>query len=132
MANDPDVCPFCDIIDRDETLTATNMGVAFPDAHPVSRGHTLVVPRRHVDDLFELSAYEFDAIWQLVKDVRKQLEGKHSPDGFNVGVNVGRAAGQTVAHAHIHVIPRYTGDVDDPRGGIRWLLPDKAKYLEDG
>jgi diadenosine tetraphosphate (Ap4A) HIT family hydrolase len=126
--NDSSSCPFCHRIDGDDILTSTNMGVAFPDAYPLSPGHALVVPRRHVADLFELSSYEFEAIWHLVREVRGLIAEERKPAGFNVGVNIGEAAGQTVQHAHIHVIPRYAGDVENPRGGVRWVLPERAPY----
>ena len=98
------------------------------DAFPVSPGHTLVIPRRHVADIFELTASELKDIVRLIKSVRDQIKRSRHPAGFNIGVNVGRAAGQTVMHAHVHVIPRYLGDVDDPTGGVRGVIPHKARY----
>ena len=100
-------------------MAANDFAIAFPDGFPVSDGHTLIVPRRHLSSLWDLSAGELQAIWDLVSEVRALLSSKHSPDGFNIGVNDGEAAGQTIDHAHLHIIPRYTGDVPDPRGGIR-------------
>ena len=90
-----------------------------PDAHPLTEGHTLVVPR---------SLAEQQGIWKLVAEVRERLLTSLKPDGFNIGFNDGLAAGQTVEHAHVHVIPRRTGDVPDPRGGIRWVIADNAAY----
>lgn len=116
-------CPFCERLAGGDALAGR-----LPDAYPVADGHTLVVPRRHESDLFALAPAEWDAVWQLVADVKAELEVTYSPDGFNVGVNVGAAAGQTVAHAHVHVIPRFEGDVPDPRGGVRWVIPEKAPY----
>ena len=87
-----------------------------------------MIPLKHVASLFELSATEQADLWQLVASVREQLQGEFNPDGFNVGLNDGTAAGQTVMHAHIHVVPRYVGDVADPRGGVRWIIPEKADY----
>ena len=98
------------------------------DGFPISKGHCLVVPKRHVASLFELPGDEMRDVWALVERTRKLLRKRFRPDGFNVGVNDGIAAGQTVAHAHVHLIPRYKGDVADPRGGIRWVIPAKAKY----
>lgn len=124
-------CPFCDLIARGPFTAAADHAVAFPDGFPVSRGHTLVVPRRHVADLFALPDEDLAAVWRLVGDVRSILldaEGSARPDGFNIGINAGAAAGQTVEHAHVHVIPRHAGDVDDPRGGIRKVIPDRARY----
>jgi diadenosine tetraphosphate (Ap4A) HIT family hydrolase len=102
--------------------------VAVPDAFPVAEGHMLVIPRRHVASLFDLSDEEQAALWRLVALVRGKLVSQLQPDGFNVGVNDGPAAGQTVMHAHVHVIPRRTGDVADPKGGVRWVVPAKAQF----
>jgi diadenosine tetraphosphate (Ap4A) HIT family hydrolase len=103
-----------------------------PDAFPVTQGHTLIVPKRHVASLFDLPDEEQVALWKLVAQVRGKLASELQPDGFNVGVNDGPAAGQTVPHAHIHLIPRRMGDVADPRGGVRWIIPNKAAYWEGG
>ena len=127
---EPD-CPFCHRIASSEPVAATEHAVAFPDGFPVSEGHTLIVPRRHVRSLWDLSPSELRDIWELVGKVRALLTSKHSPDGFNVGVNDGAAAGQTIDHAHLHIIPRYAGDVPDPRGSIRFVLPDSAKYWSE-
>ena len=102
--------------------------LAFFDRYPVSEGHALVVPFRPVLSLFELDERAQAEIWDTVRRVREILEGRFHPAGFNIGVNDGQAAGQTVPHAHVHVIPRYAGDVPDPRGGVRWVLPEKARY----
>jgi diadenosine tetraphosphate (Ap4A) HIT family hydrolase len=120
-------CPFCSL--AKERITAeTEHGLAFLDGFPISEGHTLVIPKRHVESLFELTPAEQSALWMLVAQVRSSLAVRLKPDAFNIGVNDGAAAGQTVPHAHIHVIPRRNGDVPDPRGGVRWVLPAKAKY----
>ena len=124
-------CPFCNL-EPSRIWLETSVGIALPDAFPVSGGHTLVIPRKHVASLFDLSLDEQAAIWQLVADARHQLQQRFHPDGFNIGVNDGQAAGQTVMHAHIHIIPRYSGDRDDPRGGIRWVVPSKARYWREG
>lgn len=121
-------CPFCLRIKGQDVELASAQAVAFADGFPLSPGHTLVVPRRHVANFFELNADEQSDLWRLVADVQRALAERERPHGFNVGLNVGAAAGQTVAHAHVHVIPRYTGDVADPRGGVRWVLPAKAAY----
>lgn len=123
-----DECPFCDRIGGGEFIAENDDAVAFADKFPVSQGHALVVPRSHVTSLFELPEGESDEVWRLVSVVRRILEGELAPDGFNVGLNDGEAAGQTVGHAHVHVIPRHAGDVPDPRGGVRWVFPDKAAY----
>jgi diadenosine tetraphosphate (Ap4A) HIT family hydrolase len=90
-----------------------------------------VVPTRHVSDFFELSADEQHAVWQRVAEVRQRLAQGFARAGFNVGLNAGSAAGQTVPHAHVHVIPRYDGDVTDPRGGVRWVIPGRAAWWEN-
>jgi ATP adenylyltransferase len=104
--------------------------VALLDKYPVSRGHTLIVPKRAVASIFELSKDELIACWELLTSQRDRIVKEFHPDGFNVGVNIGEAAGQTVAHAHIHLIPRYIGDNQNPRGGIRAVIPNKADYLK--
>jgi diadenosine tetraphosphate (Ap4A) HIT family hydrolase len=113
-----------------ELTAAGDLAVAFPDAFPVSPGHTLIVPRRHEPDYFALTEAEQAAMWHLVTEVRRVLDARHAPNGYNLGINAGAAAGQTVGHAHLHVIPRYAGDVEDPRGGVRWIVPRQAAYWE--
>jgi diadenosine tetraphosphate (Ap4A) HIT family hydrolase len=114
--------------ESDDLLGENGRAVAFPDAFPVSQGHALVVPRRHVESYFSLNADEQAAVWELAWAVRQQLEESLRPAGYNLGINDGFAAGQTVEHAHLHVIPRYEGDVEDPRGGVRWVIPERAAY----
>jgi len=121
-------CPFCARIAANEVRWANDHAVAFADLYPVGRGHTLVVPRRHESDLFHLDPIVRAAVWALVDEVHGDLVGDLAADGFNIGLNEGNAAGRTVDHAHVHVIPRFTGDVSDPRGGVRWVLPDHADY----
>jgi len=122
-------CPFCARVETGQFVAANELAVAFPDAFPLTDGHTLLVPRRHEPDFLALTPDEQDAILALVRDVVALLAPR-APDGYNLGVNVGAAAGQTVAHAHLHVIPRYAGDRRDPRGGIRWIIPERAAYWE--
>jgi diadenosine tetraphosphate (Ap4A) HIT family hydrolase len=104
---------------------------AIRDANPVTEGHTLVIPRRAVATWFDATHEERVAIFALVDVVRSELDARRRPDGYNVGFNVGEAAGQTVFHLHVHVIPRYHGDVDDPRGGVRHVIPSRGNYLRD-
>jgi diadenosine tetraphosphate (Ap4A) HIT family hydrolase len=123
-------CPFCNVA-QDRILVENETALALHDSFPVTEGHTLVVPRRHITSIYELEGNEYVEIWKLVARVRSLLFERIHPDGFTVGVNDGHAAGQTVPHAHIHIIPRQYGDVADPRGGIRWIIPDKAAYWQD-
>jgi diadenosine tetraphosphate (Ap4A) HIT family hydrolase len=120
-------CPFCKL-PGERIWLETDTTIAFLDGYPVTEGHALVIPKRHVASLFELPHDEMLHLWEQVAVVRRLLAEQHKPDGFNVGVNDGKAAGQTVPHAHIHVIPRRNGDVPDARGGVRWVIPAKAKY----
>jgi len=124
-------CPFCRL-EQNLIRLESGFAVAFLDGFPVTPGHTLVVPKRHVASLFDLPDEEQAAVWNLVAQVRAMLMAEQKPDGFNVGINDGTAAGQTVMHAHVHVIPRREGDVTDARGGVRWIMPSKAKYWDEG
>lgn len=119
-------CPFCQRLAGIQLENAA--ATAFPDAFPVAEGHTLVTSKRHVASLFDLPDPEQAAVWKLVAQVRAKLLAELQPDGFNIGVNDGLAAGQTVMHAHVHVIPRKAGDVADPRSGVRCVIPGKAAY----
>jgi len=109
-------------------VARNELAFAIRDSYPVTEGHTLVIPLRPVATWFEATRSEQTAILQLVDVVKKELDEKFSPDGYNVGFNAGTAAGQTVPHLHVHVIPRYEGDSDDPRGGVRHVLPDRGNY----
>ena len=120
-------CPFCRI-EISRILISNDCGMAFRDGFPISPGHTLIIPRQHVASFFDLTTEERQSLWELVATVRTNLIEEFHPDGFNVGLNDGQAAGQTVMHAHIHVIPRYKGDASDPRGGVRWIISGKAAY----
>lgn len=123
----PDNCPFCEP-DADRIWLENDVGIALWDAFPVTQGHTLVVPRQHVASIYDLPADDQAALWALVGEARQRLQDDLHPDGFNIGLNDGLAAGQTILHAHIHIIPRHKGDVSDPRGGVRWVIPDKVRY----
>ena len=105
------------------------LAFAVRDLHPVSPGHTLVIPRRVVPSWFEASPEEQHAIMALVDEVKRALDRELGADGYNVGFNAGEAAGQTVMHLHVHVIPRFRGDMDDPRGGVRHVIPSRGNYL---
>ena len=120
-------CHFCEL-PKNRIWVETSTAIAFLDGFPVSEGHALIIPKRHVPILHDLPEPELLDVWALVARVRKMMLDQYNPDGFNIGVNEGEAAGQTIGHAHVHVIPRRLGDVPDPRGGVRWVVPAKAKY----
>lgn len=128
MSSPDGACPFCERIARGDAVLESELAAAIPDAFPVSPGHTLVVPRRHEPDFFSLTHEEQGALLELARRVCDALLKQDEPDGFNIGLNAGSAAGQTVGHTHVHVIPRFHGDTADPRGGVRWVLPDRAAY----
>lgn len=120
-------CPFC-ALPAERILILADEALVIRDAFPVSPGHTLVIPRRHIGSFFELSDAERTCMVELLAQAKAELDLSFQPDGFNIGINDGAAAGQTVQHLHLHLIPRYLGDVPDPRGGVRWVMPGKAKY----
>lgn len=121
-------CPFCQPA-RGRIIFENPLVLALWDAFPVNRGHALIIPRRHVPIWFDASAEERVALMTAVDEARDLIVSRFAPDGFNIGINVGQAAGQTVFHLHVHLIPRYDGDVPDPRGGVRWVIPAKGNYL---
>jgi diadenosine tetraphosphate (Ap4A) HIT family hydrolase len=122
--NDP--CLFC----KDARGVSLQNAFAYSarDSYPTSPGHTLVIPRRHVASFFELTPEEVAACMTLITEEKRLIDAEFKPDGYNVGVNIGPAAGQSIFHVHIHLIPRYTGDVENPQGGVRHVLPKKAHY----
>jgi diadenosine tetraphosphate (Ap4A) HIT family hydrolase len=120
-------CPFC-ALPAGRIIHARESAVVIRDGFPVSPGHSLVIPKRHVSSFFEVTDDERNDLLSLLAEARDDLERQFRPAGYNIGINDGAAAGQTVPHLHIHLIPRYAGDRDDPRGGVRWVLPDKAAY----
>ncbi len=103
-------------------------GFAVWDFHPVSDGHFLVIPNRHFADYFDITSEEREDLWSLVAKGKTIVDEKHNPDGYNIGINVGKWAGQSIHHLHIHVIPRYKGDVENPKGGVRGVVPAKRHY----
>lgn len=120
-------CPFCSS-DNFRIILSNAHASAIYDGYPVSPGHCLIIPKRHIASFFEATREEQAALLDLLAEMKEILEKERNPDGFNIGINVGEAAGQTVMHLHIHLIPRYAGDQPDPRGGVRWIFPDKAAY----
>lgn len=123
-------CPFCTPT-GDAILAESAHSRAVRDRYPVALGHTLIVPLRHVSSVFELSPEEWSDLWALVRRMQSEMSGLRDADGVNVGFNHGEAAGQTVEHAHVHMIPRTRGDVADPRGGVRWVIPERVDYWSD-
>ncbi len=103
-------------------------GFAAWDRHPASPGHFLVIPYRHFPDYFDINDAEREELWRLVDEGRKMSDEKYNPDGYNIGINVGQWAGQSIPHLHIHVIPRYKGDVENPKGGVRGVIPQNRLY----
>ena len=120
-------CPFC-ALPAERVLFRNAAAVAVRDAYPVTPGHTLVIPRRHVASFFDATPLEREAMLALLDVAKQQLQAEFGPAGYNIGINDGAAAGQTIGHLHMHLIPRYPGDRPDPRGGVRWVIPDKADY----
>ncbi len=120
-------CPFCSL-PADRTVLSSANAIALRDTYPISPGHTLIVPRRHVGSFFEATTQERAELLALLDEAKRELDAQFAPAAFNIGINDGPAAGQTVPHLHIHLIPRYVGDRIDPRGGVRWIIPDKADY----
>jgi len=121
------VCPFCSF-PAQQVLIHRPLAYVKPDGYPLTKGHLLVIPRRHVSTFFQTTANERQAMMEVLDESKAFLDKKYRPDGYNIGINDGSAAGQTVMHLHIHIIPRYTGDKSDPRGGIRWIFPERAAY----
>ena len=120
-------CPFC-TLPAGRLLFRNDAAVVVRDAYPVTPGHTLVIPVRHVASFFDATPSEREAMLALLDTGKQQLQADVGPAGYNIGINDGAAAGQTIGHLHLHLIPRYPGDRPDPRGGVRWVIPDKADY----
>ena len=118
-------CVFCA---GREPVWSNDLAMAVRDSFPVSKGHTLVISRRHAPPYFEATPEERLALWEGVAAVKSLLDQELNPDGYNVGFNAGQAAGQTIAHLHIHIIPRFTGDTPNPAGGIRGVIPEKQSW----
>jgi ATP adenylyltransferase len=121
-------CPFCNPDPNQEIIAETAITFAIFDKFPVNKGHALIIPKRHCASYFDLGFKEQQACWFMVNEVKKIVENDFHPDGYNVGVNIYESAGQTIPHVHIHLIPRYTGDVENPIGGVRGVIPNKMKY----
>ena len=126
--NKPKVSPFFEKLEPKEQVGELASCFAFRDKFPVAKGHTLVIPKRKVVNYFELSFKEQSACWFLVNLITTDLQKEFNPDGFNIGINIKEAAGQTIFHCHIHIIPRFTNDVKNPHGGVRGVIPGKKEY----
>jgi diadenosine tetraphosphate (Ap4A) HIT family hydrolase len=122
-------CPLCSP-EKERIAYEAELVFAIWDGFPVSPGHALLVPKRHVATWFDGSPAEQHELMSAIGRMKAEIEKRHDPAGYNIGINSGKAAGQTVGHLHVHVIPRYEGDVEDPRGGVRWVIPEKAIYWE--
>lgn len=121
-------CVFCEGVEKDRVLYEDSTWIAIEDKYPVSKGHTLLIPKRHCTDYFGLNNVEWLSLSPTIDVIKIILDNKFHPSGYNIGVNCGKSAGQTVMHCHIHIIPRYDGDMEDPRGGVRGVIPSKQKY----
>jgi diadenosine tetraphosphate (Ap4A) HIT family hydrolase len=125
------VCPFCEITNTSShpRIERENQhAFVIRDGFPITDGHTLIIPKRHVGSFFDITPAEHQALFQLIEQTKPDLDLRYQPAGYNIGINDGPAAGQTVPHLHIHLIPRYHEPDKDPRGGVRWLVPEKADY----
>jgi len=122
-------CPFCNL-PTNRIIYHNDYAIMIEDAYPVSPGHCLIIPKRHVGSWFNTSTTEQTSILQLLAEGKIRQDKNYHPESYNIGINDGQASGQTVPHLHVHLIPRYLGDQVDPRGGVRWIIPEKAKYWE--
>ena len=120
-------CIFCNM-PEDSIITENNLAYAIYDKYPVTEGHILIITKNHVKDYFSASNDEKEAILTLMEECKDILDEKYKPDGYNIGLNCGVEAGQTIMHLHMHLIPRYVGDIDDPTGGVRGVIPEKRVY----
>ena len=121
-------CKFCEFFKEKKFDLENELAFAFWDANPVSKGHIIVMTKRHVRDFFETTREERCAIFELIYKAKNIIDEKYKPTGYNIGMNCGVSAGQTVMHIHVHLIPRYDGDVENPRGGVRGVIPEKKDY----
>lgn len=121
-------CLFCDIQNTDKVVVQNDLAFAIFDGFPVSDGHALIIPKRHAETYFDLTDDEVVAMKELAMQMKQIIIEKYHPIGFNVGFNCGMQGGQTIFHAHMHIIPRYEGDIENPRGGIRNIIKSKTKY----
>ena len=121
-------CPFCHLEKDRELIVESATVFALFDKFPVSNGYALIIPKRHVASYFDLTFKEQSACWFVLNEVKKLIQERFNPKGFNISINIGEIGGQTVPHAHIHLIPRYEGDVENPIGGVRNIIFGKGTY----
>ena len=121
-----------DCFPEKEILWEDKYFIAIYDKYPVSKGHVLLFPREHMSSLFDLPLKTFTSSFLALHSIKTILDELYSPDGYNIGVNLGKAAGQTINHLHIHIIPRYKKDIEDPTGGVRFVIPHKGNYKKPG
>ncbi|MGI6606693.1 MAG: HIT family protein [Peptococcia bacterium] len=121
-------CIFCDYLKNQKIIMENELAFAIYDTFPVNKGHVLVMPKRHFANFFDATTEEVSAFNDLLQKVKGLLDGELKPDGYNIGINIGEAAGQTIFHLHIHLIPRYNGDVENPRGGVRKIKKPLVEY----
>jgi diadenosine tetraphosphate (Ap4A) HIT family hydrolase len=121
-------CIFCNSISERERIIESKTAYAIYDKFPVNKGHALIIPKRHCEDYFNLTIEEQSDCLLMLNKVKEIISDLYNPDGFNIGINIGEMAGQTINHVHIHLIPRYAGDVKEPKGGVRGVIPSRQKY----
>ena len=121
-------CFFCKTIKDKEFELENDLAIARFDGYPVSKGHMIVITKRHIKKWWETTPEEKNAIFNLLDEAKKLIDSKYNPDGYNIGINIDEAAGQSIMHLHVHLIPRYIGDVPNPKGGVRGVIPDKQSY----
>ena len=121
-------CPFCDTKIQNDLIFGNETAFVIFDRFPVSKGHALIISKRHCASFFDLTSNEQNDCFSLIFKMKKEIQNKYNPDGFNIGINIGKSAGQTIFHVHIHLIPRYIGDVENPTGGVRAVIPSKKMY----
>lgn len=120
--------PYCPLCDEQIIPIENDLAYAVYDTNPASPGHCLIVPKRHVALYFDATEEEKAAIWSLADQMKTLIDKDYQPDAYNIGINIGPVAGQSVPHIHVHIIPRYQGDVEDPKGGVRGVIPAKRRY----
>ena len=120
-------CIFCQMEEERKIITEA-VGFVVLDQYPVNKGHCLIIPNQHYPTYFDVPQKTQIHLWELVNRAKQWVDEKYHPDGYNIGINAGKIAGQTIMHLHIHLITRYQGDMEDPRGGVRGVIPSKQKY----